>query len=113
MIGTDPFCSLLYFYLPASLVVYGLELARECGRSWSKWRGKVRTDAVMLFCAFMIAYTTVVGCSLEYGENVRFKFPVEPLLWAFIGAVGYRSLRRFRNSRPGRSVSSGMRGSGG
>jgi len=100
LIGRDPFCSLMYFYLPASLIVYGVGLLRESGKSLSKWRDRVRADAVMLFSAFMILYTTVVGCALEYGENVRFKFPIESLLWAFIIAVVYRSVVRFGGRSP-------------
>jgi hypothetical protein len=34
--------------------------------------------------AILIAYTLFVSCLAEYGENDRFKFAIEPLLWASV-----------------------------
>jgi len=93
-LGTDPFCSLLFFYLPASLIIYVVAAVRRCGKSMRNWVQYVRADGVMVFSAFMIAYTTLVSCALEYGENVRFKFLIESVLWAFMVAVAYRCVRK-------------------
>ncbi len=104
-LGNDPFCSLEYFYLLASLLAYAVSSVRRCGRSLREWINYTRTSAVTLFSAFLIAYTTIVGCALEYGENVRFKFLIEPLLWAFIVGIVYRSARKMWRVRVGWSES--------
>ncbi len=46
----------------------------------------------MLSMALLIAYTAVVGSTMELGENNRFKFAVESILWCFMIAVAYRGL---------------------
>jgi hypothetical protein len=43
----------------------------------------------------MVAYTAAVGCAMELGENVRFKFPVEPVFLVLFLVV----LRRIAFSR--------------
>jgi hypothetical protein len=48
----------------------------------------------MLFTAMLIAYTLLVGCTLEFSENSRFKFAIEAPMWAFIAATLYRRYRR-------------------
>ncbi|MFH1927524.1 MAG: hypothetical protein ABIK79_05045 [Chloroflexota bacterium] len=102
-LGRDPFCSLLFFYLPASLLIYAVAAVRRCGKSLREWVQYVRTDGVMMFSAFMIAYTTFVSCALEYGESVRFKFLIESILWAFIVGVAYRCVRQVWQGRASRS----------
>jgi hypothetical protein len=42
----------------------------------------------------LIAYTILVACTLEYGENSRFKFAIEIPMWAFIATILYRRFRR-------------------
>jgi len=91
----------LLFLLPASLLLYFLPLLRHYRLSPSRWIEYVRKDSVILFAAFLIVYTTAVACVAEAGENDRFKFLVEQLLWAFIAAVAYRNALRlpiFRDS---------------
>ena len=40
----------------------------------------LREEAPLLAAAGLILYTALVGSALELGENVRFKFMIEPLL---------------------------------
>jgi len=85
--------SFFFFLLPAGLMVYFSIAIRTCGFSLCKWRDYVRKDPVLLCSAFLIAYTTVVCCACEYGENARFRFLVEQVLWVFIIAVALRIAR--------------------
>jgi hypothetical protein len=88
--------SILVVALPVSLLLYGIMVVRYCGFSARCWLTLIRQDAPMLFAAFLIAYTLVVCCLLEFGENFRFKFAVEIPLWAFIATVHYRRYWRPR-----------------
>jgi hypothetical protein len=57
------------------------------------WERVLRDDAPLLGAALLIFYTTVVGSALELGENVRFKFMIEPLLltvWTVLAVRGWR-----------------------
>ncbi len=68
----------LYFLLfPAVLLTYLLQLARA-GPGAPGLTERVRRDAPALFLAASIFYTTAVGCLMELGENMRFRFMVEP-----------------------------------
>lgn len=84
------FPSLIFFWLPASLLVYGAYLLV----SWPRWIAMLRADPVTLFCGLVVFYNVAAGCLLEYGENQRFKIEIEPLLWVFVFGVTYRALRR-------------------
>ncbi|MCX5768982.1 MAG: hypothetical protein NTZ09_01720, partial [Candidatus Hydrogenedentes bacterium] len=46
-------------------------------------RGKQRLPHAVHAAALLIFYTLAVSCLAEYGENDRFKFPIEPILWPF------------------------------
>jgi hypothetical protein len=53
----------------------------------------LRDEAPLLGAALLILYTAAVGSALELGENVRFKFMIEPLLltvWTVLAARGWR-----------------------
>lgn len=41
-------------------------------------------DATILFAAANLLYVAIVSNAADLGENQRFKFTVEPLLWAFL-----------------------------
>ncbi len=47
--------------------------------------GDAALGATLLFVAFTIVYVAVVGNALELGENNRFRFMIEPLIFALIG----------------------------
>jgi len=81
-IGID-FGSILFFLLPVSVSYY-------------VGRGRLRENPVTFYIAFLILYTTLISCMVEYGENNRFKTPIEPLLWLFIVAMGQRIIRGLR-----------------
>jgi len=53
-------------------------------------------DAVALFAAANLLYVTIVSNAADLGENQRFKFTVEPLLWAFF-ALWLQGLVRTRS----------------
>ena len=42
------------------------------------------SDATLLFAAANLLYVAVISNSADLGENQRFKFTVEPFLWAFL-----------------------------
>ena len=92
--GKDPFFSFWFVVIPATLLAYGIGLVRRCGRSAAAWLEYVQTDGAFLFAAIVIAYTTVIASCLDLGENGRFKFAVEPVLWPFVFCVWYRIGRR-------------------
>ena len=46
--------------------------------------------------AAIVAYTIVIGCAMELGENVRFKFVIEPVFLALLAIVATRVSRRLR-----------------
>ena len=43
----------------------------------------MRDEAALLWAGALVLYTVLVGSALELGENVRFKFMVEPLLLTY------------------------------
>jgi hypothetical protein len=45
----------------------------------------------------IIAYTILVSCAMELGENVRFKFMIEPLFLILTATLSYRLLQRRRH----------------
>lgn len=86
--------SITLILLPYTLLLYGALLLRRCGVSPTRWARAIRLDAPMLFTTAIIAYTVIIGCTLEFSENMRFKFAVEAPMWAFMAATLYRRYRR-------------------
>ncbi len=61
------------------------------------------TRITLLYCVFTVVFVSVIGNSLEVGENQRFRFLSEPLTWVLMAltidralAVLGRGLRRAR-----------------
>jgi len=54
-------------------------------REWTGDGGDRALGATLLFVAGTVAYVSLVGNSLELGENNRFRFMIEPFLFALIG----------------------------
>ncbi len=92
--GKDPFFSFWFFVIPGTFAAYAVYLVRRCGTAPAAWHAYLQTDGLLLFAALFVAYTTLISCMLEFGENGRLKFATEPILWPFVIAVAYRTLRR-------------------
>lgn len=56
------------------------------------------TTATLVYCVFTIVFVSVVGNSLELGENQRFRFLSEPLTWVLITFVIDRGGRALRSA---------------
>jgi hypothetical protein len=56
--------------------------------------------ATMAFIAVTILWVTVVGNAVEFGDNNRFRFVTEPLMWVALGVVADRLLA-WRTARRG------------
>lgn len=72
--------------LPGALLLYAVTLAGQCARRGCKQTWP-QVDGVLLWCFGFIAYSAVTTSMLEIGENNRFKFEVEMLIWLFIPYV--------------------------
>lgn len=70
-------------------------------REWAGDGGDRALGATLLFVAGTVVYVSVVGNSLELGENNRFRFMIEPFLFALIGWLLDALLGRRRASEPG------------
>lgn len=75
-----------------SVVVAGLRGLRE----WRRPGGDAARGALLLFASGTTLYVAIVGNALELGENNRFRFMVEPLVFAMIAWLldGLRRGRR-------------------
>ncbi|HOZ45228.1 MAG TPA: glycosyltransferase family 39 protein [Candidatus Hydrogenedentes bacterium] len=90
----DPFLSFWFFVLPGSLIALAVKAWRRCGWSREAWLEYARGDGLLPALALLILYTTVVACLFDYGENGRFRFAIEPILWPFV--IGVLCARRSR-----------------
>ena len=87
--GGQFYGSLYYFLIPAVLLIYLFQLTRGVqGRSGVAER--IRQDAAVIVLAGITLYTVLIGCTMELGENVRFKFLIEPAFLALTFIVMYR-----------------------
>ncbi len=79
-IGT--FGSVFLILIPVGLIAHAWVLARRL-RGDEGLESVLRDEAALLAAAGIILYTTLVGSALELGENVRFKFMIEPVLLTY------------------------------
>lgn len=87
----------LYLLLAAgSVFVASLRGLRE----WLRPGGDAALGALLLFASGTVAYVAIVGNALELGENNRFRFMIEPLLFALIAWLLGGSMQR-RSRKPG------------
>lgn len=88
----------LFYYLlfPAVLSLYGFQLTRKVRPRDALQR--ISHDAAPLFMATIVSYTIVVTCGMELGENVRFKFVIEPVFLALSAIVCYQLLHGTRHT---------------
>ncbi|HUW59758.1 MAG TPA: glycosyltransferase family 39 protein [Candidatus Bathyarchaeia archaeon] len=70
--GRDPLFS---FWLIAFPVIFILYARAACQQ---------KLPIAVHAAALLILYTLAISTLAEYGENDRFKFPIEPILWPFI-----------------------------
>jgi hypothetical protein len=85
--GRMDYGTFLFVLLPSALVLYLVQLLVRCFKNGWAFSEVVRNDSLLFWCFVIISYTTVVVCSMEYGENDRFKFLVEQPIWLFIPVV--------------------------
>ncbi|MCZ7677579.1 MAG: hypothetical protein M5U28_01895 [Sandaracinaceae bacterium] len=64
-------------------VAMALALAVAAVVASRRRRGRA-TSATLLYCAMTIVWVSLVGNSLEVGENQRFRFLSEPLTWVLV-----------------------------
>lgn len=81
--------SLYYFLIPAVLLIYLFQVTRGVGGR-SGAADRIRQDAAVIVLAGLTLYTVLIGCTMELGENVRFKFLIEPAFLALTFIVQYR-----------------------
>ena len=76
--------------LLVGLFAFGIRAFVKCGLDPPRWVAFVRRDLAMILIFILTGYTLLVGCLMEYGENVRFKFMVEQVTWIFLIALAFR-----------------------
>jgi hypothetical protein len=96
LIGVDIFRSLLFFVLPLMVLGYLFSSLRRCGLRPAAWCEMIRRDPTTAMMMFFIVYSAAVCCMAELGENRRFKFLVEALLWSAALSLAARLLQRRR-----------------
>jgi len=80
-IGADIFGSLLFFVLPLTVLAHLFSALWRCRVSPAAWGAMISRDPVTAMAMFLIVYSTLVCCAAEFGENMRFKFLIEAMLW--------------------------------
>jgi hypothetical protein len=61
--------------------------------------GFIRTVPAVLVGDGLLVYSVLVATFLEYGENDRFRFAVEPLIWLLFAGLTARLIGEFAASR--------------
>ena len=95
-----PFGSLSFFIVPISLLLFIMLPLLKFGFSPGKWIDYIKLDMPAVYTAILIIFTTLVGSMLEYGENVRYKFIIEQLIWVFALSIVYRYILYFKYRIP-------------
>ena len=93
--GVDIFRSLLFFILPLTVLGYLCSAVWRCGIRPGAWGKMISRDPATAMAMFLIVYSATVCCMAELGENMRFKFLIESLLWSVpLGLVSRLFQRR-------------------
>jgi hypothetical protein len=82
--------SIYFVMIPFSLLMFCIYCILKYRWKLARWKTGMRNDATLFWAAFFIVYTTVVCCAAELGENARFKFMIEHVLWFFFISVLYK-----------------------
>lgn len=92
------------FRLPVSLVAIATTFAVIGAAAVAAWRwarsGATTTRVVIAVIGGIVVFVMVFGNAFEVGENQRFRFLVEPLVWVVVGFLVDRAVRRRRAVRP-------------
>lgn len=91
------FGSITALLVPLCALLLGIRL-RLLRRRGMGWRTIVRAHLTMLTAAMLCAYVVVVGSTLEYGENERFRFVIEPHFWLLFAATIGALIRELRGA---------------
>lgn len=83
------------------LFVYG---CRRVRRAWPHRHGHLAATVTVAFCCLNIAFVTLVGNVFELGENMRFRFLIDPLYLVLLGLLLNDWLDRRRRKPPRRAV---------
>ena len=102
-LGKGYYGSFYFVLFPAVLLLYVFQVTRRLRHRGTLQR--IRQDAAPLFMAVMVCYTIAIACAMELGENLRFKFVIEPIFLALLAIVASRIWSRAGVPR--------VRGSGG
>ena len=95
-LGSGYYGSIYFLLFPAVLLLCGFQVTRKLRPRDALQR--IRSDAAPLFMAAIVFYTIVIGCVMELGENLRFKFVIEPVFLALSAIVCFRLLAQVRGS---------------
>ena len=88
--------SILYFLLPICLLGHCIAFIRRTRVRLSAMVHELCREPAMLFSAGLIAFATVISCCFDYEENMRFRFVIEPILFAYLATLAARGLNRGR-----------------
>ena len=94
-LGSGYYGSVYFLLFPAVLLLYGYQVTRKL-RSRDVVQ-RIHSEAAPLFMAVIICYTIVTSSAMELGENLRFKFVIEPIFLALSAIVCFRLLDRRRS----------------
>jgi hypothetical protein len=96
--------SVSYWLIPAiQLELLGLWLVRRRRRSESVVEF-IRAVPAVLIGDGLLVYSVIVATMLEYGENDRFRFAVEPLIWLLFAGLTARLITEFAFQRSSSSA---------
>lgn len=93
-LGRFPLGSAWFLLLPAGLAAYAFLAWRGRASPRDPTRRSTGDAPAMPVAAGIISYSAVVGCLFEYGENARFRFDVEALMWLLLAATVNRLATR-------------------
>ena len=99
--GGAYFGSFYFVLFPVVLLAFALQTARAARHEG--WALLAQRDSATLFMGGIVLYTIVLSCVMELGENVRFKFMIEPVFLTLTAVVGHRLLAR-RTGAPSEMV---------
>ena len=89
--------SLFLVLIPLGLLVHARLVGHRRGVGQALER-VTREEAALIGAGALVLYTVLVGSALELGENVRFKFMIEPLLLTYWTVLTVRWWRLRRTS---------------
>ena len=81
LFGGGIYCLLI----PGVLLVFTYQSIRNISRYG--WREFIESQAPVIVGAIFLSYVALVSSCCEYGENCRFKLPVEAVVWLILLAI--------------------------